>query len=241
METIDTLYNESLQLIQARNGYRFSLDPVLLADFATLCGEERALDLGTGCGVLPLLLARRSVALQIVGWERQPQMVDRARRSVALSQMAGRISIVEADLRQHRDLAPVGSFSLVVSNPPYRTVDSGHIAPDDERAAARHELAGGLDDFLAAAGWCLKNGGRFAIVYLAERLSGLLVGMSAVGIEPKRMRMVHPRQGEPAKMVLVEGRKGGRSGLDVEPPLYIYRMGGESRDYTDEVLRIYGE
>ena len=241
METIDTLYNEALKLIQSEAGYRFSLDPVLLADFVILSGDETVLDLGTGCGVLPLLLARRSPGVQVVGWERQPQMAERARRGVDLSGMAGRITIVEADLRYHRTLVPAGSFDLVVSNPPYRAVGSGRIALEDERAAARHELAGGLNDFLNAGGWCLKHGGRFAIVYLAERLSELLGGMAAAGLEPKRLRMVHPRQGESARLVLVEGRKGGNSGLAVAPPLYIYKRNGKNRDYTDEILRIYAE
>ncbi len=168
-------------------------------------------------------------------------MVDRARRGVELSGMAGQVSIVEADLRDHRHLTAAGSFDLVVSNPPYRTAETGRVAPDDERAAARHELAGGLEDFLAAASWSLKYGGSFAIVYLAERLSELLVGMTAVALEPKRLRAVHPRQGEAARMVLVEGRKGGGAGLQVEAPLYIYKSDAGSRDYTDEVLRIYAE
>lgn len=240
METIDTLYNAETKLIQTRDGYRFSLDPVLLADFVTLRDGGDILDLGTGCGVLPLLLARRDPTLSVVGWERQPQMVDRALRGMEQSGMSSRIRIIEADLREYRELAVAGSFNLVVTNPPYRTIASGRIAPDGERAAARHELAGGLPDFLAAASWCLKNGGRFAIVYLAERLSELLVRMVDVGIEPKRLRMVHPRVGKPARMVLIEGRKRGNPGLDVEAPLYIYKQDNANRDYTDEVLQIYG-
>ena len=243
METIDYLHAEKIKLVQAKDGYRFSLDPVLLADFVTLRNGERILDLGTGCGVLPLLLARRDPELQVVGWERQPQMVDRACRGVEMSGMTEQISIVEADLREYRILAAAGSFDLVVSNPPYRIVGSGRIAPVEERAAARHEMAGGLSDFLAAASWCLKNGGRFALVYLAERLSELLVGMTTVGIEPKRLRLVHASHSEPAKMVLVEGRKRGAVGLKVEPPLHVYKCKiiGKNRDYTDEVLRMYAE
>jgi len=241
METIDTFYDEKVKLVQARNGYRYSLDPVLLADFVTLHDRERSLDLGTGCGVLPLLLARRSPSLHVIGWELQPQMVERARRGVELSAMTGQISIVQADLREHRRLAAAGSFGLVVSNPPYRSQGTGRIAPDGERAAARHELAGGLGEFLAAAGWCLRSGGRFAIVYLADRLSELLVGMAAVGIEPKRLRVVHSRRAAVGRIVLVEGRKDGRPGLEVESPLYIYRENGEGSGYTDEVLRMYGK
>ncbi|MCF6178969.1 MAG: tRNA1(Val) (adenine(37)-N6)-methyltransferase [Geopsychrobacter sp.] len=238
METIDTLYSETLKLVQSQNGYRFSLDPVLLADFVSVTSCRKALDLGCGCGVLGLLLARKAAVLSVVGWERQLQMVARARRSVELSGMSERVRVFAGDLREYRRLADPGVFDLVVTNPPYRGLDSGRIAPDDERAAARHELAGGLEDFLTAAAWCLKYSGRFGIVYLAERLSELMVAMVAVGIEPKRLRMVHARLGEPAKMVLVEGRKGGAPGLKVEAPLSIYAEEGEPA-YSDEVLRIY--
>ncbi|WP_026362211.1 tRNA1(Val) (adenine(37)-N6)-methyltransferase [Geopsychrobacter electrodiphilus] len=238
METVDILYRETIKLIQAKDGYRFSLDPVLLADFITVNGAARALDLGAGCGVLAVLLARRSIDLKVFGWERQGQMVTRAMESVRLSGLAEQVSICEADLRCFRELAIAGTFDLVVTNPPYRKINSGRIAPVDERAAARHELAGGLEDFLAAASWCLKHGGCFGIVFLAERLSELLVGMTAVGLEPKRLRMVHSRRGEPGKIVLVEGRKKGAVGLKVEPPLFIYKSSGVN-EYTEEVKRIY--
>ncbi len=241
METIDSLYHESIKLVQVRGGYRFSLDPVLLADFVAPEGARRGLDLGSGCGVLALLLARRSPQMSLVGWEAQGQLAERAMRSVELSGKVGQVSIQHVDLRHFRQLSEPGSFDLVVTNPPYRLPGRGRIAPDDERAAARHELAGGLDDFLAAASWSLKNSGRFAIVYLAERLAELLAKMSANNIEPKRLRMVHPRRKESARMVLVEGRKAGAPGLRIEPPLYIYRNDGSARDYTDEVLRIYAE
>jgi tRNA1Val (adenine37-N6)-methyltransferase len=241
METVDTLFEESIQLVQAKNGYRFSLDPVLLADFTTLPPKGRVLDLGAGCGVLAVLLARRGPDLRVIGWERQTALARRAVRGAALSGLAARVVIVETDLRDYRRLESSGSFDLVVTNPPYRPARSGRVAPQDERAAARHELAGGLEDFLAAASWCLIEGGRFAMIHLAERLSEIMVKMSAVKLEPKRLRLVHPRRGDAARMVLIEARKGGAVGLKIEPPLYVYEGSGPSREYTEEVLRIYGE
>ncbi len=238
-ETIDSLRIGDLRIIQARQGYRFSLDPVLLADFADLRPGERVVDLGTGSGIIPLLLAHSSQAGEIIGLEIQPTQVDRAKRNVALNDLGETIRIVDGDLRRIRQLFPAGHCQLVISNPPYRKPENGRIAPNDERAAARHELAGELGDFVAAAGWLLQNGGRFALIYLAERLPELLSLLSRNGIEPKRLRMIHPRQTEPAKMVLVEGRKGGRPGLAVMPPLIVYN--GAGRDYTQEVLRMYGE
>lgn len=238
-ETLDSLSIGNLQFLQAENGYRYSLDPILLARFVKIGKGDRVVDLGTGAGILPLLLARLSDAAELTGIERQPELAARAGRNVELNSLQDRVRILRADIRNIRDMLPAGCVDLVVSNPPYRQLDSGRIAPNDERAAARHELSGGLTDFVSAASWVLKGGGSFAVIYLAERLPELLGRMVAAGIEPKRLRMVHPRQGQAAKMVLLEGRKGGRPGLLVEPPLYIYENGVVARNYTEEVLRMY--
>ena len=239
VETLTRLKLGELQLLQSRAGYRFSLDPVLLVRFAEVRAGELAVDLGTGSGIMPLLLARLSPVRQVIGVELQAGQVERAKKNVVLNQLQERVQILDGDIRQIRELLPSAQADLVVSNPPYRKLKTGRVAPDDERAAARHELAGGLEDFVRAAAWLLKNGGRFALIYLAERLPELFGLMTGCGIEPKRLRLIHPRQGEPAKMALVEGRKMGRPGLSVDPPLIVYQ--GEGRDYTAEVLRMYGE
>ncbi len=236
-ETLDDLRLGGLKIIQKRAGYRFSLDPVLLCAFARLYSAEQAVDLGTGSGVIPLVMARRSEAARIVGLEIQQEMAQRAQRSVGLNGLQGRVEIVQGDLRHVRQLLPGQSFAAVLSNPPFRMTGSGRQAPLAERAAARHELAGGLGDFLAAAAFLLNNGGRFYIVYLAERLAELLEGMRARRLEPKRLRCVHARPGDKARMVLVEGRKGGRPGLTVEAPLFVY----DGKEYSAEVLELYGE
>ena len=240
-DTVDSLRIGNLQIVQAVKGYRFSLDPILLSRFAANRAAEQVVDLGTGSGVIPLLLAHLTPASKLVGLELQPAQVARAQKSVALNALQGRVEIVQGDVRQVRQLLPAGQADLVVANPPYRQPGSGRIAPDDERAAARHELAGGLTDFIAAASWLLANRGRFAIIYLAERLPELLGRMVEQRIEPKRLRMIHPRYQEPARMVLVEGRKHGRAGLTVEAPLYIYKAAATGREYSDEVLAMYGE
>ena len=238
METLDLLKPGGFKLLQARNGYRYSLDPVLLTAFVGAVGDQAILDLGTGAGVIPLLLSRSDGASRIVGLELQSGLAERARRNVELNDLGGQIQIIEGDLRNIRDLFPAAAFGLVVANPPYRKPGSGRVAPEDERAAARHELAGGLEDFLSAASYLLTNGGRFVVVYLAERLAELLEKMRGVRLEPKRLRCVHSRLGEAARIVLVEGRKCGGQGLVVEPPLYVYR--GPGRDYTEEILKLYG-
>ena len=238
VETVDRLQPGGFSLLQARNGYRYSLDPVLLVGFVGPARARRVLDLGTGAGVIPLLLSADDSVAEVVGLELQHGLAERARRNVELNGLADRLRIVEGDLRRIRDLFPVESFDMVISNPPYRRPESGRIAPQDERAAARHELAGGLVDFLAAASYLLCNGGRFAVIYLAERLAELLDGMRAFRLEPKRLRCVHSRAGEAARLVLVEGRKCGGPGMVVEPPLHVYRSAG--RDYSDEILAFYG-
>ena len=238
-ETLDNLSLGDLQLFQAANGYRYSLDPVLLARFVATAAGDRVVDLGTGCGIIPLLLAKIGAAEALFGIERQQSLAERANRNVEINRLADRVTILNSDIRQVRELLPAANFDLVVTNPPYRRPGSGRIAPNDERAAARHELAGGFSDFVAAARWLLKNGGAFAAIHLAERLPEIVAVMKNSGIEPKRLRMIHPRCGEAAKLLLIEGRKGGRPGLTVEAPLYIYRSDSSGRDYTAEVLSMY--
>jgi tRNA1Val (adenine37-N6)-methyltransferase len=234
-ETLDDLRPAGLKIIQAKRGYRFSLDPVLLCAFSRIAAGETVADLGTGSGVVPLLLATRTAAKKIVGVEIQPGLADRARRSVLLNGLQDKIDILEGDLRELAGRLEPQAFDVVVANPPFRCPGTGRQAPATERAAARHELAGGLTDFLRAAAILLCGGGRFSVVYLMERLPELLSGMQQLRLEPKRLRCVHPRSGERANLVLVEGCKGGRAGLLVEPPLYVY----DGAAYSAEILAMY--
>ncbi len=238
-ETLDSLTPGDLQLLQAKHGYRFSIDSVLLARFVQVKKGCQVVDLGTGSGVLPLLLARISQADKLYGIELQPELAVRAQRNVALNHLSPRVEVLQGDIRNIRNLLPASGFGLVVANPPFRTATSGRIAPDDERAAARHELTGSLDDFVAAAGWLLESKGRLAMVYLAERLPFLLATMSSGGIEPKRLRMVHAHADDCARMVLVEGVKGARQGMRIEKPLVLYRDRSAERRYSPEVEQMY--
>lgn len=236
-ETLDDLRLGGLKIIQRRDGYRFSLDPVLLCAFARVGQGETVCDLGTGSGVIPLLLAKRTAAARIVGLELQQEMADRARRSVQLNGLQEKVDILEGDLRQVRQLLAAASAQVVVANPPFRRPDSGRLSPRSERARARHEIAGGLADFVDAAAYLLGTGGRCYMVYLAERLAELLALLRGSGLEPKRLRCIHSRAGEAARLVLVESRRGGGVGLTVEPPLYVY----DGQHYSAEVLACYGE
>ncbi|MDY0189746.1 MAG: tRNA1(Val) (adenine(37)-N6)-methyltransferase [Desulfuromonas sp.] len=233
-ETLDTLRGGAIKIIQHQKGYRFSIDPVLLANFATIGSGARVLDLGCGSGIIALLLARWSGAANIVAVEIQPAQVERAQRNVRLNGLDERVEIRQVDLRQLRE-KDVGLFDTVVANPPFRAAQTGRCSLGDERAQSRHELAGGLDDFLATASALLRRGGNLAMIHLAERSVDILARMRAVNVEPKRLRMVHSRQDCPARLVLVEGRKQGRPGLQVEPPLFVY----QGEEYTDEVAAMY--
>lgn len=234
-ESLDDLRLGGLRVLQSKEGYRFSLDPVLLCSFGREGAGSRAVDLGTGSGVIPLVLSRITNADLIVGVEVQAAMAERARRSVELNGLGEKVEIREGDIREIKDFMQAQCCDSVFCNPPYRRVESGRVAPGEERSRARHEIAGGIEAFIGAASWLLGDGGRFYIVYLAERLAELMGLMRESRIEPKRLRTVHSRMGEEARLVLVEGRKGGRPGLKVESPLVIF----EGEEYTEELLEIY--
>lgn len=229
-----------LDIRQPAAGYRHSVDPLLLCAFATIGAADRVADLGTGCGVIPLLLARCGKGREFVGIEVQEGLAAQAAANVRRNGLDGRVAILHADLRELPAAIAPASFDVVLANPPYRSPQSGRLALGEERAASRHELAGGLDDFLAAAARLLAHGGRCAVILLPERLVELLAAMRARRLEPKRLRLVHSRPGRPACLVLVEGRKGGRPGLAVEAPLLVYGE-GEGRDYSEEMLGIFAE
>ncbi|HMB15029.1 MAG TPA: tRNA1(Val) (adenine(37)-N6)-methyltransferase [Pelovirga sp.] len=238
-DTLDQLIPGNFHLWQAKRGHRYSIDAILLARFVGLEKCRQIADLGTGNGVLPLLLAHLSAVEKICGFELQPGMVQRARHNIEINGLGKRISIYEGDVRQMSGLYPGATMDLVVSNPPYRAAASGRIAPDEERALARHELAGNIADFAVAASWLLKPKGRFAVVYLTERLHLLFGALTRAGIEPKRLRMVHATADSAARLVLLEGVKAGCAGLQVEKPLILYVGCQAERRYTEEVEQMY--
>jgi tRNA1Val (adenine37-N6)-methyltransferase len=231
-ETLDALFEGRLELFQSRRGYRFSLDAVLLAHFVALKPAESVADLGTGSGVIPLLLAALHADIAITGIEFQPAMAQRAEKNVRLNRLTGRIRICRGDVRAIGEIASSGSFDVVVCNPPYRKRGSGRISANDEKRTARHELQGDLGDFLAAGRFLLRAKGRAALVYPAERAADLICAMRDAGIEPKRLRTVHSFADAEASLVLVEGVKGGKPGAAIHPPLAVYRR---VKEYTDEV------
>lgn len=235
-ETLDELSGYDLRIIQPRHGYRFSVDPLLLADFAAVRRGERCVDLGTGCGVIALLLARLGPECSVTGVEFQQVMADIATRNVHLNGLSGRVGIVEEDVVSLRARFPVDSFDLVVSNPPYRRPGTGKVSPRSGRDDARHESTATLADFLAAAKYLVKPSGRICLIYHTSRLPELMARAAQEKLAPLKLRMVHGNGRMEARMFMIELAKGRNAELRVEPPLMVR---GEDGGYSEEKLRIY--
>jgi tRNA1Val (adenine37-N6)-methyltransferase len=230
--TTDTLFNGKLLVRQPKDGYRFSIDAVLLAHLACPRPQDRLIDIGAGCGIVALILAFRFPGVCIHAVEIQPVLAELARENARLNGLAARIEVAQEDLRRIRQQDTGGPFDLMVCNPPYRKARSGRINPDPQKAMARHELAASLPDVMEAAARLLKRAGRLAVIYPSERTAELIAEMRSVSIEPKVLRMIHSRIDAGAKLTFVEGSLGGNPGLRVEPPLAIY---GEQGQYSPEV------
>ena len=216
-ESLDLFKDGRLRLIQSKGGYRFSIDAILLSEFVTLKKGDIVVELGTGCGIILLLLLLKGVVSKCYGLEIQENLCRQASRNAALNGFEERMEIVMGDLRK----SPLKNSmaDLVICNPPYRRFNSGRINPDMERAIARHEILVSLEDILKSARNLLNKRGRFAMIYPSERVVDLFSRMRRLNLEPKRIRMVHPSLEAGAKLVLVEAFAGGRPGLSVSPPL----------------------
>ncbi len=230
--TADSFFNGRLRICQMQDGYRFSIDAVLLADFCRPRPQDRILDIGAGCGIISLLLAWRHPGIRLVGVEAQAELAELAVFNVRQNRMEDRIAIANKDIKDFRPSGGEGLFDGIVSNPPYRRAFSGRINPDRQKALARHEILLTLDSLLDRVRALLKTAGWFALVYPAERAAELLESMRRVNIEPKRLRPVYSTMESPARLVLVGGVKAGRPGLNIEPPLVIY---GNDGRYTGEL------
>ena len=235
-ETVDELRRFGLKVAQPGDGYRFSLDPLLLCDFSGVRAGERVIDLGTGCGVIPLILARQNGAGEIVAVELQKEMAELAQSNAGMNGLAERINVIEADLLTLRSRFSVSSFDLVVSNPPYRRPGTGKISPRAGRDLARHESTAGLADFLAAAKYLVRPSGRICFIYHPSRLGEFMAVAAELKLAPLRLRMVHGDSLAQARMFLVELAKGRRGELVVLPPLLVYDGNGAHTAELNYVL-----
>lgn len=236
-ESLDDLILGGLKVIQPRQGYRFSLDAVLLAHFPLMEEVELVVDLGTGSGVIPLIMAHRSASARIVGIEIQEEMAKRARRSILYNNLSDRINIIEGDIKNIDQYLPGACAQLVVSNPPFWKKGQGHISKNPDEAIARHELKVELEDICVAAAYLLKSGGHFCLIHRAERLAEIIEAMSYHRLPVRRIRAIHSFSQENAGLILVEGKKNGRSGVRLLPPLIVYEQPGV---YSPEINCWYG-
>ena len=236
-ERVDNLHRDGFRIIQNEKLFCFGMDAVLLTGFAKVREGENVLDLGTGTGIIPILLAAKTKGESFSGLEISEKSVDMAVRSVALNGIEDLVSIVQGDIKKAGELFAPASFDVVTSNPPYMTESHGLVNQDLDKAAARHEIFCTLEDVVSAAARLLKAGGRFYMVHRPFRLAEIIRALSEHRLEPKRMRLVYPYADREPNMVLIEAVRGGRPRMTVEKPLIVYQAPGE---YTREVLEIYG-
>lgn len=236
-ERIDDLQRNGYRIIQKKNGFCFGMDAVLLSGFARVKEGEAAVDLGTGTGIIPILLEAKTKGKHFTGLEIQEEVAEMAARSVVLNGLEERVTIIRGDIKEASQIFGRASFDVVTSNPPYMNDQHGLKNPQEMKAISRHEVLCTLDDVCREAAALLKPGGRFYMVHRPHRLAEIISTLKEYKLEPKRMKLVHPFIDKDANMVLIEAVRGGKSMIKVEAPIIVYREYGI---YTDEIYTIYG-
>lgn len=236
-ERIDELQRNGYRIIQNEKKFCFGMDAVLLSGFARAGKGERVLDLGTGTGIIPILMEAKTEGESFTGLEIQEEMAGMAARSVKLNGLEEKVSIIQGDLKEASKRFGKASFDVVTCNPPYMNQNHGLKNPDEPKAIARHELLCSFEDVAREAAALLKSGGRLYLVHRPHRLTEIFETLRAHKLEPKRMKFVHPFADAEANMVLIEAFRGGRPQMRVEAPVIVYEKPGV---YTNEIYEIYG-
>ena len=221
-ERLDDLQIGGLELIQNPSGFCFGVDAVFLSDFVKVKPGETVLDLGTGNGIIPILLKKKTGGKKFTGLEIQENTADMARRSVAYNHLEDRIEIVTGDIKEAAEIFKPAFFDVITTNPPYMLSQHGLRNPDDAKAIARHEVLCTLDDILRESMRLLQDKGRFYMIHRPFRLTEIMIKMNHYKIEPKRIQFIHPYIDKEPVLVLIEGVRGARSRVTVEPPIIIY-------------------
>ena len=236
-ERIDDLERNGYGIIQRKGAFCFGMDAVLLSGFAVVKPGETALDLGTGTGIIPILLEAKTRGRHFTGLEIQEESADMARRSVAYNRLEEKVEIVTGDIKEAGRLFKLASFDVVTSNPPYMNSAHGLKNPGDTKAIARHEVLCTLEDVIREGAKVLRPMGRFYMVHRPRRLVEILDTFTRHGLEPKRMKFVHPYADREANMVLIEAVRGGGALMKVESPVVVFDENGQ---YSDEIRTTYG-
>lgn len=236
-ERIDDLQRNGYRIIQNPEKFCFGMDAVLLAGFAHAKSGDRLLDLGTGTGIIPLLMEARYHCAHLTGLEIQPESADMAARSVELNGLSDRITIVTGDIKEADKIFPSASFDCITCNPPYMIGQHGLKNPDLPKAIARHEVLCTFEDVAGQVAGLLKPGGHFYLVHRPFRLAEIITTLTSHRLEPKRMQLVYPFVDREPNMVLIEAVRGGKSRMTVEKPLIVYKEPGV---YMPEIMEVYG-
>lgn len=236
-ERIDDLQRNHYRIIQDSDRFCFGMDAVLLSGFARAKEGDKVLDLGTGTGIIPILMEAKTKAFRLYGLEIQPDSADMARRSVKLNGLEKKIEIITGDIKEADSFFDAASFDVITCNPPYMTEHHGLTNPEAPKAIARHELLCTLEDVIRISSRLLKPGGNFFMVHRPFRLVDIMVLLREYKLEPKRMKLIYPFVDKEPNMVLIEANRGGRARMTVEKPLIVYKEPGI---YTDEIYDIYG-
>lgn len=235
-ERIDDLEINNLKIIQNKNGFCFGMDSVLLSDFAKEINNSKVIDLGTGTGILPILLSAKTKNTKFVGVEIQQEVAEMANRSVYLNNLQNRIEIINDNIKNLKNKYSTCTFDAVISNPPYKKEGTGMKNVQENKLISRHEITANLEDFIEVSKYLLKDKGSLYLVHRPERLVDILYVLRKYKIEPKKIKMISPHINDEPNLVLIKAVKNAKPFLKIEKPLYIYDNNGT---YTQQVLEIY--
>ncbi|MGO5065748.1 tRNA1(Val) (adenine(37)-N6)-methyltransferase [Clostridium sporogenes] len=236
-ETLDDLQIKGIHVIQKKHAFRFGIDAVLLANFPTVKNGAKIVDLCSGTGIIPFILAGKTNASNITGIEIQKEISDMAKRSVEYNRLQEKVKFIEGDLKDIKLLKDIEKVDIVTVNPPYKTQGTGIVNINDKNAISRHEICCTLDDVVKAAKILLKDKGKLYMIHRPDRIADIMNVMRKYFIEPKLIRTIHPSADKAPSMILIEGQKNGGKFLKWDKPLYIYN---ENNKYTDGIKKIYG-
>ncbi len=240
-ERIDDLEIKNMKIIQNKDGFCFGIDSVLLSDFAKeIKDNSKVVDLGTGTGILGILLCAKTNLKEILGVEIQEEVANMAQRSIELNNLKNRFRILNDNIKniEKNNINLKNNFDYVVTNPPYKKINTGKINENEKKLISRHELTANLDDFIKTASFLLKDKGTLFMVHRPERLVDILEKMRKEKIEPKELKFIYPKINKEPNLILIKGVKNANPFLKIDKPLYVYNEDG---NYTDDILKIYGK
>ena len=238
-ERIDDLEYNGLKIIQNKNGFCFGIDSVLLTDFSKeIKPNSKIMDLGSGTGIIPILLSAKTKNTNFIGVEIQEEDAQMANKSVKLNNLENRIIIENENILNLKDKYRRGSFDAITTNPPYKKIDTGIVNENNKKLISRHEITASLEDFIEISSFLLKDYGEFYMVHRPDRLVDIFYFMRKFNIEPKKIKFVYPNKNKKSNIILIKGVKCGKPFLKFEDNLYVY---DEKGNYTEEILKIYNK